>query len=174
MMTRRERKGDLPHPLDEAQAAAAGLIYSETIRGTESEKRILQSVSNMIAWSLELDETHSYSANDELSYPRTAPYCDERQDVANALGLSGFPMIWRKAIIATHHMVVPDDDGGSHVYVTIRAEDLSWNVRVHYTYYLEEPSKNDAILLKTWGVDYSSCVEWFANAERQIAAFRNM
>jgi hypothetical protein len=147
-----------------------GAIYFNDVTGSATETQILRTVTAMVDWAT-ADTSHDYTANDELSYPRTAKYCSPKQDLANALGLSGFPVVWNGAIIASHHLEVPDDDFGFHIYVAVRAEDLSWLVRVRYIQHAGKPELNTAKLIQTWGVDYDLAHDWFVNVEKQLANF---
>lgn len=148
-----------------------GAIYVDRVTGTDTKKRILRTVASMVDWALDDKENHDNGADEQAAYPRTAGYCNDQQDLANSLGLSGFPVIWNGAIVTSHHHQFPDDDGGSHVYVTIRAVDLSWIVRVLYIHHSDQPNLNKAELIDTWGVDYELSVEWFSNAEKQLCNF---
>jgi hypothetical protein len=149
----------------------AGTIYIDRVTGIDTKKQILRTVAKMVDWALDDEATHDNGADEQVAYPRTAEYCNDKQDLANALGLSGFPVIWNKAIVTSHHAMFPDDDGGMHAYVTVRALDLSWIVRVLCIRHSSSPDMNKAEIIDTWGVNYELSLEWFSNAEKQLSNY---
>ena len=150
---------------------ATGSIYVDRVTGTKTEKKILRTVAALVDWALDEDGTDDCSAHELTGYPRSAGYCNQKQDFKNALGLSGFPMIWKEAVITSHHLQIPDENSGYHVYVSIRSTDMSWLVRVCYVYHPKNAELNTVELLETWGMNYDLALEWFTKVEKHLAEF---